>query len=221
MIDLGYYGTVAALFDYPDREYPDRVRFVLESLRGRDPKAAEYVELFLRQLPVDDLNEMQELFTRSFDVQSITTLDVGYVMFGDDYKRGELLSNLNREHIKAQNNCGVELADHLPNVLRLVSKLEDRALATELVTKIVFPALKRMIFEFSPERLETKKESYKKHYKTLIDVSERSETVYVNVLKALESLFRVDFVLNEKEEPKPTSDFLRSVVRELETERNA
>jgi hypothetical protein len=33
------------------------------------------------------------LFTRSFDVQAVTTLDLGYIVFGEDYKRGELLVN--------------------------------------------------------------------------------------------------------------------------------
>ena len=46
----------------------------------------------------------EEIYTRTFDVQAITTLDVGYVLFGDDYKRGELLVNLNNEHTKAGND---------------------------------------------------------------------------------------------------------------------
>ena len=72
--------------------------------------------------------DLQELHTRTFDVQSLTTLDIGYVLFGDDYKRGALLSNLNQEHSRAENDCRGELADHLPNLLRLIPKLKDQDL---------------------------------------------------------------------------------------------
>ena len=72
---------------------------------GREvPPRCGHIDAFAKALPTDGgpfdpeaLDEVQEVFTRSFDVQSITTLGVGYVMFGDDYKRGEMLVNLNRE----------------------------------------------------------------------------------------------------------------------------
>ena len=83
------------------------------------------VEHFLDAIPERTL-DLQELHTRTFDVQALTTLGTGYVLFGDDYKRGALLSNLNREHNDAQNDCRGELADHLPNVLRLIPKLKDQ-----------------------------------------------------------------------------------------------
>ena len=64
--------------------------------------------------------------------QVLATLDIGYVLFGDDYKRGELLANLNQEHRKANNDCGTELADHLGicvETLRERSLINDRARA--------------------------------------------------------------------------------------------
>ncbi len=71
-------------------------------------------------------------------------------MFGDDYKRGELLVNLNREHGAAGIDCGDELPDHLPNVLRLLARWEDRELAAEFAEEILHPALERMVAEFEP-----------------------------------------------------------------------
>ena len=91
---------------------------------------------------------MQEIFTRSFDVQAITTLGVGYVMFGDDYKRGELLVNLNREHREAGVECGTELPDHLPNVLACSAGGRIRRSSAEFVEEILHPALRMMIEEF-------------------------------------------------------------------------
>ena len=217
-MDRLHYNNISCLFDYPTAEYPKKVRELQIFLQGKYPEAAKIVEEFLQLLPEDNLDEMQELYTRSFDVQSITTLDLGYVLFGDDYKRGELLSNLNREHVKYENSCGGELADHLPNVLRLFSKLQDEELVDDLLHFIIFPAVVKMIEEFNPERIQTKKKSYKKHYKTLIDVSENKETLYVLSLMALDIVLRQDFDLVDFELPEPASDFLRSVETEMKIE---
>ena len=148
-----HYRLIASLFEYPDAAFPERVAQVKAFLDGAYPTAAEALGKFLEYLPADDPVAMQELFTRSFDVQAIATLDLGYVLFGDDYKRGELLANLNREHIAANNDCGTELADHLPNLLRLMSVLRDEELIEDLAYAIVGPALLEMIGEFSGKEL--------------------------------------------------------------------
>ncbi len=220
-MDYSNYDLIADLFDYPQKGYFEKITKVHDFLEKTNPKAASHIKFFLNLIPKDHLDEIQELFTRSFDVQSITTLDVGYVLFGDDYKRGELLANLTREHRDAGIDTGIELADHLPNMLRLIAKMQDQELMRELVREIIFPALKKMIKEFDPDRLQIKKKSYKKHYKTLIDVSKTRETAYLNCLRALDQMFSRDFVLGEKLRSKPSSEFLRSVVNEMEIENQA
>jgi len=116
-----HYSLLAALFEYPNADYPQRVQDIKDFLDERYIKAAAELDRFQALLPAHDLMTMQELFTRSFDVQAATTLDIGYVLFGDDYKRGEMLANLSREHTQAGIDCGTELADFLPNLLRLIS----------------------------------------------------------------------------------------------------
>ena len=218
---LTHYHSVADLFDYPDLEYPQKVRQVVELLDGVYPKAVVELEQFLDLLPDQDLRIMQELFTRSFDVQAATTLDVGYVLFGDDYKRGELLANLNREHLALGNDCGKELSDHLPNLLRLLAKITDKDFADELVQELIAPALWSMISEFSPKRMEKKDEAYKKQYKTLIEsptAEKKVATFYQFALKGLYDVLKQDFKFEETTMSMPTSDFLQSVIRENEIE---
>ncbi len=219
-----HYAALANLFDYPDADYPRRARAVREALDGGYPAAAAALERFLSLLPVSDVIAMQELFIRSFDVQAITTLDVGYVLFGDDYKRGELLANLNREHREAENDCGRELADHLPNVLRLLPKLADAELIDELVDSVLAPALREMIGEFSSERIAKKNASYKKHYKTIIDtpfVGNDAVTLYQYALAALYEALSTDFAIAEPEPSAQASDFLRSLSTENDIEERA
>jgi len=223
-----HYSHLAGLFDFPAPGFAVRGRVLLDFLRERHPDAAVEVEQFLDAIPESTL-DLQELHTRTFDVQSLTTLDVGYVLFGDDYKRGELLSNLTREHTQAQNDCRGELADHLPNVLRLIPKLKDSDLRGELVRDILVPALMLMTREFDPERIERKNANYQKHYKTLIEPARGgNSTVYAKAIKAALCVLARDFEAGEtmarlsnlNRRPQ-TVDFLALVEKEMEIERSA
>jgi nitrate reductase assembly molybdenum cofactor insertion protein NarJ len=227
-MNYAHYSHVAELFDFPGPEFAARGRALSGLLRENYPAAAVEVEHFLDAIP-DRTLDLQELHTRTFDVQSLTTLDIGYVLFGDDYKRGALLSNLNQEHRRAENDCRGELADHLPNLLRLIPKLKDQNLLDELVRQILVPALMLMIREFDPGRIEKKNANYQKHYKTLIDPACASDsTVYCRALKAVIDVLAKDFQVTETmtklsdwgSRPQ-TVDFLRLVEKEMDIERDA
>ena len=225
MGSLAHYERLAALFEYPESDYPIVVRALCDLLETRYPAAANELGAFARALPGDgeafseeQLDEVQEIFTRSFDVQSITTLGVGYVMFGDDYKRGEVLVNLNREHREVGVDCGTELPDHLPNVLRLVARWQDPEIRAEFVEEILHPALRMMIEEFGSSRMQERNRLYKKHFKTLIASSEERGTIFRTPLAALVAVLEEDFSFSPREISEPASDFLRSIDRELEIE---
>lgn len=231
MNKYAHYHDLAELFEYPLDGYSMTVERVLQSLAEACPDAMDDLRRFSELLPVESLRAMQELFTRSFDVQAITTLDLGYVLFGDDYKRGELLSNLNREHREAGNDCGSELADHLPNVLRLLPKLQDSELVDELIQEIVAPAVSEMIGEFTHERIDKKNKAYRKHYKTLIEApalpdrlaaeQRVARTLYQFPLRGLYRALKRDFSIIERIPLTTTSDFLASLNNENEIEEKA
>jgi nitrate reductase assembly molybdenum cofactor insertion protein NarJ len=182
------------------------------------PEAGAALQAFTDYAAQASEIELEELFTRSFDVQAITTLDLGYVLFGDDYKRGALLVNLNREHKEVDNPCHNELADHLPNVLRLLPLLQDAELRDEMVEKIIAPALKKMIGEFNPDRISSKKKIYLKHHKTWIERSEDYGRFYQKPLVALQVVLDEDFHPVETTQPRPSADFLKNIGTEIELE---
>ena len=227
-MNYAHYSNMAELMDFPGPGFSARGHALLDFLRKSYPDAGDAVELFLDALPQRTL-DLQELHTRTFEVQAVTTLGVGYVLFGDDYKRGALLSNLNREHNDADNDCRGELADHLPNVLRLMPKLKDQNLLEELVEQILVPALMLMIREFDPARIEKKNANYRKHYKTLIDPASGCDaTIYCLMLKAVLHVLAKDFPVTEtmtrlsdwSSRPQ-TVDFLQLVEKEMDIERDA
>ena len=215
---LAHYTLLADLFAYPDAGFADRVKRVQAFLDRQYPEAGAALNAFTGFVSHASLVEQEELFTRSFDVQAVTTLDLGYVLFGDDYKRGALLVNLNREHREAGNPCHNELADHLPNVLRLLPKLQDAALRDELVEKIIAPALRKIINEFDPEKISRKKKVYLKHHKTWIERSEDYGTIYQHPLAALYLVMEEDFHMTVTAPPRSTSDFLKNIGTEIELE---
>lgn len=212
------YSTVADLFDYPGVDFIEKVQRVQRLLRENYVEAAAELEEFVAVVSGMERWELEELYSRSFDVQSATTLDVGYVLFADDYKRGELLANLNGEHRRCENDCGTELADHLPNLLRLIARLEDHELLEELVQEIIAPALQKMIGEFESQRSEKREKLYKKQYRTLLESPPGTATAFRSALLALYAILKNDFSISEQRRPWQSSDFLKVISTEMELE---
>ncbi len=219
-----HYEQLAALFAYPESDYLFRVSSTRASLAKGYPQAAADIDEFLalvpqpsKDLPVP-LERVQEVFTRTFEVQSITTLDVGYLMFGDDYKRAELLVQLNRELREAKVNVGRELPDHLSSILRLLARWKDREMAQELVQYVLHPTVQAMVFEFREERVEQRNSLYKKHYKTVLDIDRDRLIMFRHLLKAVQRVLEVDFEVETVPEIPESTAFLRSLQREFEIE---
>lgn len=225
-----HYEHLAKLLDYPRQDYPTWVASVHELLTGKYVIAAAHIEALAQALPTEGgpftqeaLDEIQEIHTRSFEVQSITTLGVGYVLFGDDYKRGDLLANLSREQSALGIDPGDELADHLPNVLRLLARWEDQDMVKELVEEVLHPALSIMVQEFDAHRTAQREEVYRKYFKTLIVTSPTRATIFRDPLQAILEVLKVDFDLGAykgAQSPKG-SPFLGHLERELRIEAKA
>jgi nitrate reductase molybdenum cofactor assembly chaperone len=214
-----HYELLAELFAYPTADFPKKVQRVQAILNEQLPTVAEELSEFTAFTSKVSLSQMEELFMRTFEVQAVTTLDIGYVLFGDDYKRGKLLVHLNQEHREAGNDCRHELADHLPNILRLLPKMSDAALRKELVEKILVPALNKIIGEFDPHKVAEKNQVYKKHHKALLEEPPGYGTIYVFPLRAVLMALRQDFQVKQTPLLPPGSvDFLNSVGAEMTIE---
>ncbi len=198
------YELLASLFEYPaDQSYPARIKEIHSHFSKCSPESAIAMKTFVEFTEISSLREMQELFLRSFDLQAITTLDIGFILFGEDYKRGQLLVGLNQEHLAAGNPCNTELSDHLPNILRLLPKMKDFTMRDEIATRLVIPAIVKMRDEFEAEKIEKKDEIYKKHLKVILDYSDQYRTVYQTLLQALFVALKNDFGYEEAIELKP------------------
>ncbi len=213
-MSLEHYSALAKLFDYPDEGYYDNVSQAISSLGDAYEETKVELEKFLKLLPLE-IYEVQELYSKSFEVQAVTSLDVCYVLYGDDYQRGVILVKLNQEHQKVGNDCGVELGDFLPNLLRLIPKMQEKDVRDELVSMLIAPSVEKMLDEYQPSSLMAKDKLYEKQYKTLI-VPSYSIAIFSHILQALYAAFSVDFDLIEDEKPFRDESFIGHIRGELE-----
>jgi nitrate reductase assembly molybdenum cofactor insertion protein NarJ len=212
------YNRISNLFVFPQKEdYKDNVQNIQLYLNEVLLDVGKILQPFTDVISIVSKQELEDLYLRSFEVQSITTLDIGYVVFGDDYKRGELLVNLNKEHQNYDIDCGVELADNLANVLKLLNLIEDSKLLNDLVNMIVAPALNKMIQGFGDDQIAAKEKVYIKHHKTLLNKHE-SFTIYKHALIALYKALECDFNIKIKEQPQQSGGFLSSINQEITIE---
>jgi len=149
MNKLQHYKLFAELFRYPDEKLLPNAKVFYGEVKTRFPGQAGKLSKFVDMIGQKSTKEQQEYYLKTFDVNAVCYLDIGYVMFGEDYKRGQLLVNLQNEHKKAGVDCGSELADHLPNVLCLLAQTSDEGFATELGFIITAPAVRFMLTKFN------------------------------------------------------------------------
>ena len=85
---------------------------------------------------------MQELYTTTFDLNPVATLEVGWHLWGEQYERGRFLAELREQQDSLGLDAGTELPDHLTVLLPMFEKRNDAALAAKITAaldKIVKP----------------------------------------------------------------------------------
>ena len=148
MLNKNNYQLIADLFRYPDEKMVPRAKALLNIFQQQSQDNYESLASFVTSIENISVKKQQEYFMKTFDVQAVCYLDIGYMMFGEDYKRAQLLVNLQNEHKVAGVDCGNELADHLPNVLCLLAKTTNRDFEEELGFIITTPAVRFMLTKF-------------------------------------------------------------------------
>ena len=164
---------LSRLVTYPDDRYAEGLDALVASIEAWHPEAASDLAAFAARIagrsiserasrgagaPGDDersaergargpaltSNDLQELFTRTFDLNPVCALEVGWHLFGEEYERGAFLVRMRqalREHGIAE---GGELPDHLASMLLLVTKL-DADDSDVLVANALVPAVVKML----------------------------------------------------------------------------
>lgn len=148
MKTYSHYEILAGLFDYPDENFRTRLQEILNAVQADFQQYSYLVQQYASATENLSLHELEEYYLNTFLLNAVSSLDIGFVLFGEDYKRNIFLSQMQLEQNKAGNDCGVELADHLPNVLRLLPKLE-KDFREEFSWCLLLPAVSEICLKFS------------------------------------------------------------------------
>lgn len=188
-----HYNELANLFRYPDESYKENVAVAAKILKEKYHEAYAEILPFVQFVEEKNLYQIEEVFGKTFHIQAICFLDLGYVLFAEDYKRGEFLVKMKAEQRNANNDCGIELADNLPNVLTLMNLMEDQEFLSEFAVRVVEPSLEKMLAEFDSARMALKDKVRKKKQKVILMEDMENKNIFRYAIQALLYVVREDF----------------------------
>lgn len=166
MDPVSLYDIFARLFTYPDGRFRDAVnecRSTIFSVNKLERKPETYDEVarvpnvvnpfnnnldaFIKLTGNLSLEELEELYTRSFDINPIASLEIGWHLYGETYERGAFLVKM-RELLRTFHvEESSELPDHLTHVLMAIGRMEKKE-ADEFVSRYLIPALNKILEGF-------------------------------------------------------------------------
>jgi nitrate reductase delta subunit len=135
--------ALVRLLSYPDPRTAQAAELLYVALQGELPEAAQGAARFGEFVEQHELWELEEVFTRTFDVNPACALEVGWHLFGEEYARGMFLVRMRQELRKYGLPESSELPDHMTHVLAVVAAMPDDE-AARFVRACVQPAVEKM-----------------------------------------------------------------------------
>lgn len=136
--------SLASVLEYPTQDWFKSFRKLKDQCFAGELAGKAHFSDFYLEINKFSLIELQELYTRTFDLNPVCALEVGYHLFGEDYKRGEFLARLRESENPYQLGQERQLPDYMPVVLRLLGRMDDSELRASLIGYCLIPALKKM-----------------------------------------------------------------------------
>lgn len=147
MAAQGLFSSLALLFEYPGAGYLDNAGGCGTLIARSSPWAFDGFNEFLNSVEALPSEDLEELFTRTFDLNPSCALEIGWHLFGEDVRRGAFLVWM-RDKLRAHGlSESGELPDHLSCALSLVENLAPDD-ADEFAATCLVPALDKMIQGF-------------------------------------------------------------------------
>ncbi|OIQ72802.1 hypothetical protein GALL_455670 [mine drainage metagenome] len=185
-------GPLSALLRYPDADFRARLHQTTDAMGGTWPVAAEALDKFAQAIDPVSPADLEELFTKTFEIQAICCLEVGYVLFGEEYRRGVFLAQIKDEHRHAEYDCGVELADHISNVVALLG-VSDREDVRQDLVAVAIHAVRSMLEGFGEDRIRARIDKLKQQHEAVIQEELNYGNPYRFLLTALLRLLEAGF----------------------------
>lgn len=144
-----FFEHAATVLSYPGKDFRESVRRMGDALAGEPPdaSAAGLVRAFATEMNRLTDTQLEELYTRTFDLTPEISLETGWQLYGEAYERGSFLVAMR----KMLRDLGIaetgELPDHLTYLLRAVGRLPADE-GRELVGKYLSKSLAKILDRF-------------------------------------------------------------------------
>ncbi len=142
--DARVYELLGVLLSYPGDDYLAAAEECVQLLDAAGSPLEHAMDRFVDRLRPLTTSELQELFTVTFDLNPVCSLEVGWHLHGDAYDRGEFLVTMRQLLRRVGVEEGNELPDHLAHLLTALPRL-DREEANALVATALLPAAEKML----------------------------------------------------------------------------
>ncbi len=141
----------AELFGYPGQGYAAVLGRCRTRLAEICPEAAQQLEPLSSRLAQGSLKDLEELYTRTFDMQPRCCPYIGYQLCGESRERTLFLLKLREIYLQHRFDEGGELPDHLGVVLRFLAQNVADEECEIIIRDGMLPALEKMIGLFETE----------------------------------------------------------------------
>ncbi len=139
--------ALSTLLLYPDA---DATSDLVTASRVVEQEATAFPDLqqaaasFRAFLESTDDTKREELFTGVFDINPTCTMELGWHLYGEDYKRGSFLVDMRKTMHMVGVEESAELPDHLTHALRVLGRLPTPK-DVQFSTDYVQPAIAKML----------------------------------------------------------------------------
>ncbi|MGD9486982.1 MAG: nitrate reductase molybdenum cofactor assembly chaperone [Calditrichaceae bacterium] len=140
------FSNFAEVFSYPVVDYRKHIRNLGEQIEKAQADRRKYDE-FIKYVEETDLSDIEELFTRTFDMNPSTCLELGWHLYGEDYQRGEFLVKMRQSLEEFKISESIELPDHLSHCLKLMAVLDNDEVQI-FSENYILPAIGKIIKNF-------------------------------------------------------------------------
>jgi nitrate reductase delta subunit len=138
--------SFARILSYPETEIQDHADFLTQAL-SQAPEDAHKLRQLSQFVRDSKHSDIEELFTRTFDMNAACCLEVGWHLYGEDYRRGEFLVRMRQSLAEENLPESGELPDHISHCLLLLTRLTPED-GHEFTKSYLLPALEKIRSSF-------------------------------------------------------------------------
>ena len=142
------YDLFAEILDHPTSLLSERLKECLSILSPMNGEAASLLSEFQAFFEKSPLARVEEIYSRTFDLQAACYPSIGYHLFGEESYREIFMAGLEENYQACGFPTGNALPDHLTTFLRFLAEEKDQEEREELIDLCLIPALENMVKGF-------------------------------------------------------------------------